>query len=47
MDPGRSPNVVSFREPHPGQNLRRTSLRECLRKLLLSSDEFMQLLEVC
>jgi hypothetical protein len=44
---GRIPNVVSFREPHPGQTLRRTMLREYLRKLLLSPDEFMQLLKDC
>jgi hypothetical protein len=44
---GRIPNVVSFREPHPGQPLRRTMLREYLRKLLLSPDEFMQLLKDC
>ena len=47
MNPGRIPNVVSFWEPHPGKNLRRTMLREYLRKLLLSPDEFMQLLEDC
>ncbi len=47
MNPGRIPNVVSFREPHPGQNLRRSTLRDDLRKLLLSPDEFMQLLEGC
>jgi hypothetical protein len=47
MNPGRIPNVVSFREPHPGQNLRPPMLRTSLRKLLLSPDEFMQLLEDC
>jgi hypothetical protein len=47
MNPGRIPNVVSFREPHPGQNLRPTMLRESLRKLLLDQDEFMRLLEGC
>jgi predicted RNA binding protein YcfA (HicA-like mRNA interferase family) len=47
VNPERIPNVVSFREPHPGQNLRRSTLRDDLRKLLLSPDEFMQLLEGC
>jgi predicted RNA binding protein YcfA (HicA-like mRNA interferase family) len=47
INPGRIPNVVPFREPHPGRNLRRTMLHEYLRKLLLSPDEFMQLLEDC
>jgi hypothetical protein len=47
MNPGRIPNVISFREPHPGQTLRRTTLRAYLRKLLLDHDEFMQLLEGC
>ena len=43
----RNPNVVTFREPHPGQNVRQTMLHEYLRKLLLSPDEFMRLLEDC
>jgi len=47
MNPERIPNLVSFREPHPGQNLRPPMLRMCLRKLLLSPDEFVQLLEDC
>jgi len=47
MNPGRIPNVVSFREPHPGQNLRPPMLRESLRKLLLSPDEFVRLLKDC
>jgi hypothetical protein len=47
MSPERIPNFVSFRDPHPGQNLRPPMLRMCLRKLLLSPDEFVQLLEDC
>src|SRR6266496_3830051 len=31
--------------PHPGQTMRQTMLHEYLRKLLLSPDEFMRLLE--
>ena len=45
FNPRRSPNVVSFREPHPGDSLRQPELRDYLRKLLLSADEFIQLLE--
>ena len=37
FNPRRSPNVVSFREPHPGDNLRQPALRDYLRKLLLSA----------
>ena len=46
-EPGTYPNVVSFREPHPGQNMRPPMLRESLRKLLLSPEEFMRILEDC
>ena len=46
-NPGRIPNVVSFREPHPRAILGRSMLREYLRKLLLDQDEFMQLLKDC
>jgi hypothetical protein len=47
MNPERIPNLVSFREPHPGQDLRPPMLRMCLRKLLLDLDEFVQLLKDC
>jgi hypothetical protein len=47
LNPGRNPNVVSFREPHPDNNLRPAMLRQNLHKLLLNQDEFMQLLEDC
>ena len=46
-NPIRDPNVAAFREPHPGQNVRQRMMHESLRKLLLSPDEFMQLLEHC
>jgi predicted RNA binding protein YcfA (HicA-like mRNA interferase family) len=46
-NPRRSPNFVSFREPHPGQNIRQPILHEYLRKLFLTPDEFMQLLKDC
>ena len=47
VNQGRIPNVVSFREPHPGENLRPPMLRESFRKLLLDQDEFVRLLEDC
>jgi len=47
MNPERIPNLVSFREPHPGQTLRPPMLRMCLRKLFLDQDEFVQLLKDC
>jgi hypothetical protein len=46
-NPSRSPQVVSFREPHSGQNMRQRMLHEYLRKLLLSPNEFIRLLEEC
>jgi len=46
-NPGGIPSVVSFREPHPGQNMRPPVLRKSLRKLLLSPEDFMLLLEDC
>jgi len=45
MNLGRIPNVVSFREPHPGQNMRPQVLRQSLQ--LLEQDEFMLLLKDC
>ncbi len=47
VNPTSIPNVVSFRETHPGQNLRPPMLRTYLRKLLLDQDEFMRLLADC
>ena len=44
-NPTRKPNVVTFREPHPGQNVRQTMLRKYLGKLGVAPDEFIQLLE--
>ena len=46
-NPNRTPNVVSFREPHPGKNLGATTLRKYLRQLLLNEDEFLHFLEDC
>jgi hypothetical protein len=47
VSPSRNPRLVSLREPHPGQDMRQRMLHEYLRKLLLTPDEFMQLLEDC
>jgi len=45
FNPSRNPNFVTFREPHPGQNVRQTMLRKYLGKLGVGPDEFIQLLE--
>ena len=37
-NPERIPNLVSFREPHPGKNLGATMLRKYLQKLLLNEE---------
>jgi predicted RNA binding protein YcfA (HicA-like mRNA interferase family) len=47
FNPTRRPTTVSFREPHPGDTLRRTMLHNYIRKLLLTVDEFMALLQEC
>jgi hypothetical protein len=46
-NPARSPHTVSLREPHPSDALRQAILREYLRKLALSTDEFLRLLKDC
>ena len=46
-NPERIPSVVTFREPHPGDDLRPGALRGYLRKLGVASDEFIHLLEDC
>jgi len=46
-NPNRTPNFVSFHEPHPGKNLGRAMLRKNLRHLLLTEDEFLYFLEDC
>ncbi len=46
-NPNRNPGVISFREPHPGGALGHHSLRVCLRKLALSPEDFLRLLEDC
>jgi hypothetical protein len=44
FNPTRSPNLVSFHEPHSGDTLHKATLYDSLRKLQLSPDEFVQLL---
>jgi len=46
LNPARHPATVSFREPHPGDTLHERALHN-IRKLLLTVDEFMALLEEC
>jgi hypothetical protein len=43
----REPHTVSLREPHPSNTLRQAMLHNYLRKLMLTSDEFMELLKEC
>ena len=45
--PESQPETSFVTGPHPGQNMRQRVLYEYLRKLLLTPDEFMQLLEDC
>jgi predicted RNA binding protein YcfA (HicA-like mRNA interferase family) len=45
FNPARNPNSVSLREPHPGTNLNKARLRAYLRKLNLTEDEFLHLLD--
>ncbi len=44
FSPTRSPNLISFHEPHSGDTLQKATLCDSLRKLKLSTDEFVQLL---
>jgi hypothetical protein len=41
----RQPEFVTFHEPHGAQGLRKGTLREYIRKLNLSHEEFLRLLE--
>ena len=40
----RTPNLVSFHEPHAGESLHKLALSGCLRRLQLSPEEFAQLI---
>ncbi len=41
----RRPNFLSLHEPHPGDSLHQSTLHALLRRLQLSPDEFIALLE--
>ena len=47
VHPKRIPTCVWFREPHPGDTMRQSTLREYLRKLSLEPEEFVELLREC
>ena len=44
FSPTHNPNLISFHEPHPGDTLHKATLCDSLRRLKLSTDEFVQLL---
>ncbi len=46
-NPNRTPELVTFHEPHGGDTLRQGTLSEYLRKLNLSRDDFFELLKNC
>lgn len=41
----RDPPIVTFHEPHGSREIRHGTLRENVRKLKLTKDEFLDLLE--
>lgn len=43
-NPNREPNLVTFHEPHRPDTLRKGTLREYVRKLRLTRQEFLSLL---
>jgi hypothetical protein len=45
FNPTRNPRQISFHEPHRGDTLHKASLFAALRKLQLTLDEFVQLLD--
>jgi predicted RNA binding protein YcfA (HicA-like mRNA interferase family) len=46
FNPTRTPNLILFHEPNPGDTLPRGTLHDSLRKLQLSPDEFVRLRDV-
>jgi len=44
-NPNRDPELVTFHEPHGSSTLRQGTLREYLRKLKISVEEFDRLLK--
>ena len=47
LKPIREPRMISLREPHPADTLRPAILHNYIRKLMLTPDEFMELLKEC
>jgi hypothetical protein len=47
LNPTRDPRTISLREPHPSGTLHPAVLRNYIRKLMLTTDEFMKLLKEC
>jgi predicted RNA binding protein YcfA (HicA-like mRNA interferase family) len=45
LNPTRTPNLILFHEPNPGDTLHKGTLHDSLRKLQLSPDEFVRLLK--
>jgi predicted RNA binding protein YcfA (HicA-like mRNA interferase family) len=45
--PSREPAVATFHEPHGKDSLREGTLREYIRKLRLTREEFLAFLERC
>lgn len=45
LNPARTPTLIVLHEPHPGDTLRKTTLHNSIRKLGISPDEFVRLLE--
>lgn len=45
LNPTRTPTRITFREPHPGDTLHKTTLHASLRKLGINPEEFAGLLE--
>ncbi len=43
----RDPAIVTFHEPHGKDSLREGTLREYLRKLRLSKEQFLEILREC
>jgi len=43
-NPTRNPNLISLRQPHPGDTIHPGALYEFLHRLQLSPDEFTELL---
>ena len=45
VNPARTPSLVVFYEPHSGDTLNKATLHDSVRKLGISSDQFVRLLQ--